>query len=218
MDFVALRDIAPGEEITIDYGWEWEQAWQAHLKAFEPPRLHYMPAFELNQRLKEWEEDVDGNRDDNDLVLLPTYYELDKHWEDVVLFCRKEYFPEVDVDIKPYKFGFTDEEEYGNYYKCRILVRNDKENSYIAEVVEHDSWIENKYMDREETWQDTPKLLLLDVPRHAFFYRDEPAKRDHHQFWSFRHDMRIPDDMFPEAWKNLKQEVDKAADLEAAEL
>jgi hypothetical protein len=211
MDFVALRDIERGEEITIDYGWEWEQAWQAHVQAFEAPVRRYMPAFELNRRLKRREEDVDHGGGD-DLVLLPTHYELDKQWEGVVLFCRQEYFPEVDVDIKPYKFGFTDEEEYGNYYKCRVLSRNDQENRYIAEVVEHESWIENRFTDQEETWEDTPKLLLLDVPRHAFFYRDEPAKRDHHQFWSFRHDMRIPDDMFPDAWKNLEQDGQKTGD------
>jgi hypothetical protein len=35
MEIVALRDIAPGEEVFMDYGPEWEEAWEAHGKIFE---------------------------------------------------------------------------------------------------------------------------------------------------------------------------------------
>jgi hypothetical protein len=30
MEFVALRDLQPGEEIFIDYGHEWEASWEEH--------------------------------------------------------------------------------------------------------------------------------------------------------------------------------------------
>ncbi|CAJ1958204.1 unnamed protein product [Cylindrotheca closterium] len=53
-DFVALRDIQEDEEILIDYGDEWEQAWQEHMQNHQP-RDGYIPAFELNQRLNEIE-------------------------------------------------------------------------------------------------------------------------------------------------------------------
>ena len=33
MEFVALRDISPGEEITLDYGRSWEEAWEAYIKS-----------------------------------------------------------------------------------------------------------------------------------------------------------------------------------------
>ena len=54
IDFVALRDIAEDEEILIDYGIEWETAWQKHIEDFVPARENYVPAFELNEM-----EDVD---------------------------------------------------------------------------------------------------------------------------------------------------------------
>mmetsp|Transcript_22413 Transcript_22413/g.32756 ORF Transcript_22413/g.32756 Transcript_22413/m.32756 type:complete len:533 (-) Transcript_22413:75-1673(-) len=38
MDFIALRDIAPGEEIFIDYGTEWEEAWDEHVREWKPPK------------------------------------------------------------------------------------------------------------------------------------------------------------------------------------
>jgi hypothetical protein len=47
-EFVALRDIGEGEEILIDYGEEWEAAWQEHVRKYEPPPRNYAPAYELN--------------------------------------------------------------------------------------------------------------------------------------------------------------------------
>eukprot|EP00957_Ditylum_brightwellii_P036722 2781209-Ditylum_brightwellii.AAC.1 len=36
MEFVALRDIHRGEEITLDYGHEWETAWNDHVRGWYP--------------------------------------------------------------------------------------------------------------------------------------------------------------------------------------
>ena len=36
LEFVALRDINPGEEVLIDYGKEWQGAWDEHVKSWEP--------------------------------------------------------------------------------------------------------------------------------------------------------------------------------------
>jgi len=35
-EYVALRDIEEGEEVLIDYGEEWEKAWQEHVAKWEP--------------------------------------------------------------------------------------------------------------------------------------------------------------------------------------
>jgi hypothetical protein len=35
--YEALRDIAPGEEILLDYGADWEHAWQKHMATWEAP-------------------------------------------------------------------------------------------------------------------------------------------------------------------------------------
>ena len=36
-EYVALRDIEEGEEVFMDYGPEWEEAWKEHLKTWKPP-------------------------------------------------------------------------------------------------------------------------------------------------------------------------------------
>mmetsp|Transcript_9625 Transcript_9625/g.23376 ORF Transcript_9625/g.23376 Transcript_9625/m.23376 type:complete len:770 (-) Transcript_9625:48-2357(-) len=37
MEIVATRDIQPGDEVFMDYGLEWEQAWLKHLEEWKPP-------------------------------------------------------------------------------------------------------------------------------------------------------------------------------------
>ena len=44
--------------------------------------------------------------------------------------------------------------------------------------------------------------ILWNVPSDAFVFADIPFARDHLQFDAFRHAMMIPNDMFPDIWKN----------------
>eukprot|EP00536_Pseudo-nitzschia_multiseries_P018660 jgi/Psemu1/316138/fgenesh1_kg.2852_\ len=195
LDYVALRDIERGEEITIDYGIEWETAWQEHVKNFDRPRRFYTPAFELNEMID---------------LRIPTAFEpLQQQFEGIITFCRPYYFP-PDYDIAPYKFE-TDEdtEDWGEYhYTCRVLIRRD-DNRYTVEVFERERWLDK--FDMYERRKDSPVYILFDLPRDAIFFRDMVYQRDHHQPWSFRHDMRLPDEIFPEAWKDQKNEFSKAA-------
>jgi len=184
LNYVALRDIEEGEEITIDYGIEWESAWQEHAKNFDPPRPGYIPAFELNEMVD---------------LRIPTQFELDKQFDDILTFCNSYYFPE-DFDVSSFKFG-TDEdkdEEAEYHYTCRVLIRHD-DNNYTVEVTETEKWI-GKF-DFYEMMYETPVMILFNVPRDAIFFRDRSYGRDHHQWWSFRHDMRLPDEIFPDKWK-----------------
>jgi len=184
LNYVALRDIEEGEEITIDYGIEWESAWQEHAMNFDPPRPGYIPAFELNEMVD---------------LRIPTQFELDKQFDDILTFCNSYYFP-VDFYVSSFKFG-TDEdkdEEADYHYTCRVLIRHD-DNNYTVEVTETEKWI-GKY-DLYEIMYETPVMILFNVPRDAIFFRDKNYGRDHHQWWSFRHDMRLPDEIFPDKWK-----------------
>ena len=46
--------------------------------------------------------------------------------------------------------------------------------------------------------------MLWDVPSAAFGFVGMPYTQDHLQFNSFRHAMMLPDDIFPEVWKDKK--------------
>merc|ERR1712071_52111 len=46
-EYVAIREILPNEEVVLDYGREWEFAWQKHVEGFSPPpeSQNYKSAF-----------------------------------------------------------------------------------------------------------------------------------------------------------------------------
>jgi hypothetical protein len=172
-DYVALRDIEQGEEITIDYGPEWEEAWQKHVETFDPPRRNYVPAFELNTMID---------------LKLPTDYEPHQQFEGVLMFCREYYFPN-NHGVEPFitvpdhdedKGGDDKEEEEQTYsekhFLCRILKRNDSNNTYIAEVFEREEYWIDLTTDVKDSIKDTPALILFDLPRDAFYFKDIPCK------------------------------------------
>ena len=37
MEVIATRDIQPHEEVLMDYGAEWEEAWDEHVMNYQPP-------------------------------------------------------------------------------------------------------------------------------------------------------------------------------------
>lgn len=183
-DFVALRDIQEDEEILIDYGEEWERAWQEHAQSYDPPRQTYVPAYELNKmedlRIRTIEEES---------------YEI----YGVYTYCRETYFEFSGVKAK-LKPAMHDGKE--GLFPCRII-RRINDDKYIAEI------FDRKYTESVagEIPHDTVKQVLFNIPRDAFVFRDAQYHREHHQTWSFRYDMRIPDSMFPDAWRNLKKRV-----------
>ena len=181
-DVVALRDIQEDEEILIDYGLEWETAWQEHVASFDVPRRGYMPAFEMNAHID---------------LQIKTVFEADYELIDGILtYCRKHMVELVrGIDEE----GDEDEDEDDtDLYFCRVVHRNHND-SYVAEVL---SRFNTEHPSR--MWEvdvDVVEYVLFDAPRDTFYFRDVPYQRDHHQEWAFRHDMRIPDELLPPAWR-----------------
>jgi SET domain len=188
IDYVAVRDIQEGEEITIDYGQEWEEAWQNHTKAFEssPPRPNYIPGFEWNQ----------GN--DEGLPPIPTISDPPEQQLDGVLLTILEDYLPSGHGVRQFRLGVEGEEKFGRtFFLCRV-VEHQENGMYTVEVFERPDGL------HYDASMDVVKMKLQDVPRQALFFQDVPYGRSHHQSWSFRHDMRMPNDLFPEIWRNMK--------------
>jgi hypothetical protein len=54
------------------------------------------------------------------------------------------------------------------------------------------------------TYVSYDKEVVFAAPRDAFQFLDAPYSRDHYLHKSFRHPMMIPDDIFPDSWRNLR--------------
>jgi hypothetical protein len=104
--------------------------------------------------------------------------------DDMLFFCRESYRrmrgfePHEDSNLKgthPCTVVFRSQNRYGEY-------------RYIAHIE-----FDNNDFDKTHEY-------LFDLPRDAFFFQDKPYTRDHALENSFRHDIRIPDDIMPNAW------------------
>eukprot|EP00804_Cyclotella_cryptica_P026565 CCRYP_020446-RA/>CCRYP_020446-RA protein AED:0.34 eAED:0.34 QI:116/1/1/1/1/1/3/218/607 len=183
-DYVALRDIQEGEEITINYGAHWEEAWTAHLQSWVPPIGYekFVPPQVLNadrtSPLRTFDEDETMYTDHIDL------------------YCEFS-----NISVKKQKSEWDEDEFNTNDHKVyRILERtkNHEEGEpdyylYTLDLLVEIDGNAEKFM----------LYTVTNVPREAisFYY-----KRYHSDMFvrgAFRHEMMIPDDIFPSAWKNI---------------
>eukprot|EP00934_Nitzschia_sp_Nitz4_P005813 Nitzschia sp. Nitz4//scaffold78_size91513//6535//8461//NITZ4_004913-RA/size91513-snap-gene-0.119-mRNA-1//1//CDS//3329558082//5803//frame0 len=193
MELVALRDIRPHEEIFLDYGDEWETAWQKHVATWKPDRdaSTYVSASEMDARPER----------------LRTEFEQLRHpypWNLVLKFHK----------------AFTDEEGWKNelnktdrgslktylmdnfrpgYVDTEILRYKEVNGRIIYTCVIED-------FDKKGKWH-----LIREAPREAFAFEDRPYTSDLFLPNAFRHDIRVPDDIFPERWKNLEKKKSNEA-------
>jgi hypothetical protein len=184
MELVAIQHIAEGEEIFLDYGDEWEQAWQEHVKAWKPVRKAetYISAAQLSEdaskRLQTVFESVENPYSSSvDLTCNSAF--RNKMWKKAYHKGNLEKFLE--------NLG-------GELYPCDILRYREKNGKIYYTVALYD----------EE--DDDNIFKMEDIPREGIKFIDRPYTTDMFLKNAFRHDIRIPDEIFPKQWLNLKQE------------
>jgi hypothetical protein len=188
MELVALRDIEPGEEIFLDYGEEWESAWQKHIREWRPVEGAdlYVSSLEMNEEFDHifrTESEQIENPYPSNLVI-----EFLVSFEDNV--TRKRWVQRNPLPVRVNKDDLSSRLTMA----CKIIRREQVGNRTlyavrIPGVVEQEEW-----------------TLLEGVPQEALVFRDRPYTIDMFLPNAFRHDLRIADEIFPEGWKNLKKE------------
>ena len=162
VNYVATRDIYPGEEVLIDYGDEWEAAWTQHVANWVPPSgaAAYISASELNE-----------------LERIPTIRENEHHsGEYVDLLCHAIYRKwfglmtakeEQEKEAENESYDIFKEKNY-----CRAVDRI---------VVQGEEMYTVEYYSRE-VFESISMNSVYDVlfllPRDVFFYQDKPYSRE----------------------------------------
>jgi hypothetical protein len=184
MDLVATRDIEEGDEVFLDYGDEWEEAWNKHVEKWKPVSKaeSYISAGELDgdatKRLQTVFEQLEKPIAQNiDLTCNSAF--RNKLW--------KRAYLKDDLD------SFLGKEE-GEMFACDILRYQRIDGTYFYTVALYD----------EDN--DDRQLKIEEVPREAIRFYDRPYTTDMFLENAFRHDIRITDDIFPLVWRNLKED------------
>ena len=202
MEIVALRDIEPGEEVFIDYGQEWEIAWETHVQNWKPPQRHgmYMSATEANadpeEALKRFLS--------NDLRKIVEHTNL---WTGCVYFDHTLDSSDITTDGDPdWWMKLSDRELLGTYstdgsgylsqynthyedshWDCQVIAPDAGGQTYTVRILMH-----NKYAP----------IFLTNFPRESIHFFHNLYGSDQHLPGAFRHHIGIPEEMMPVHWKN----------------
>jgi hypothetical protein len=184
MELVAIRNIKKDEEILLDYGDDWEEAWNQHVEYWVPAKGAdvYVSSEELNLDLTSRLKTVFEQIDDPYPFNLELFFDLAfQNWWDWFYPLKKGKLSDYRINAGQY------------LVKCDIM------KAYLGhdDRFYYDAIFSNPESEERHEW-------VKDVPREAFVFKDKPYTADFLQQNVFRHDMRIPDDIFPEAWKNKK--------------
>jgi hypothetical protein len=185
MELVTLRDIQPDEELFYNYGDAWEAAWHEHVKNWKPLEgsIDYISAEMMNKNagrlLTEFEQIETPYPENLGLQFDKTFVE--NGW--------KKHFKKGKAELLRYQ-----KKESGDWANCEIL--------RFKRIVNGTVLYTTTVFDLEE--DEFLPDLVKDVPREAFVFVDRPSTSDMALPNAFRHDIRIPDELFPEAWKNKK--------------
>jgi hypothetical protein len=231
MEIVALRDIAAGEEVFIDYGVEWEKAWAAHVAAWKPPAHPQSSASWIRAR--------DANDNHGPIIDALVTNDIRNMSDHPYLFAGCVYWPtELDYDDVFQQPGFDwqgsmrDEElistfsdpgsdytyydyarGYGHHsdrthWPCTVVrPENDDGDTYLVRIHQAPWWRAESEDGASLPWHDNDlPRLLHEYPRSSIHYFVHPYTSDQHLPGAFRHELRIHDDLFPEQWRNLRDE------------
>ena len=137
IDYVATRDIDAGEELFIDYGDKWDQAWKHHVEEWNRPKEVLTAADWNNPKLRdvpiltmdEWQDGVYPNN-----IQIRCHVDLIFNTDDDMSDWSKVGRDNDDGDIWPRYHSNT--YEYSMIYglPCDILEYNDKDNTYTVNM------------------------------------------------------------------------------------
>jgi hypothetical protein len=223
-ELVATRDIQVGEEILLDYGEDWEQAWKKHVKRWNPVKgaRKYAPSYvyeDAIRTLRTFDELSTKPYPSN--VFTSCFYRYGDHREEA------EYYHTQTTPLKQFRSRFNDHPtstkqgsevtsyawqqtrgiyELRHLRPCRVLKRD---NSNPVMGTTFTVRIFNRPGLPDEERIPTGMVHVVNqVPRQAIRFSDKIYTTDQHLPNTFRHFIGIPDELFPTQWKDLLTKSD----------
>lgn len=191
-DFFATKNIKPGDEIFLNYGKEWDDAFSRHVAQWTKPDSAntFIPSNVLNR----------GNAplmmsDDPRMIHQGYECRLEPFAIETshVAHLEEDYFSNPTIKVENWNDQLkmlVKDNKFLVWYPCELLSIDESGDTYKTHVYS----------------KNLPKRKLIrshrGVPRKAIRYTDRPYHSDQHLAFSFRHYIPIPDSMFPLRWRN----------------
>jgi len=189
IEFVATRDIDEGEEIFINYGLEWQSAWREHVENWSPEETakDYKSSWHYTST--------------NDVIRTN---EEEKYPDNIMIRC---------VILGDDWIGQTIPEP-GPFGESRIWQGSTEtwfgfETSVPCEIVHREMTpgapVESAIYTARINSDIHGDVIVTGIPDDYIFICDQPYTIDDFLPGAFRHEINVPDEMFPDTWNDLKE-------------
>ena len=212
----------PDEEILIDYGEEWENAWLSHVKNYESPcsmkgksclnssrAVDLMNEDKFNTQFHDWGDtyftvcsSTSKPSDTKSIItLIPTDTKESDNGdfkgdsENAETYSYKYSFHDIYYDHPGFELaGAT----IDSWYPCMILDKNDQQRTFNVVYFTYEEPLE---YPKGGVLRKAKSLGQDDIR-----FINRPYFSDMHWNGAFRHEMKIPEAIFPSLWKDLTSE------------
>jgi len=184
VDIVATKDIAKDEEVFLDYGWGWQRAWDQHISTWGPS-LNYISAYQLEKSERK--------------IKTKFEQELDPYPINVITVC---FVPSDIEEVSSTRIGIHGE-EFIWYESQSLLYFGDR--GVPCNILSREIETESTYSYSADVFFPNNHLRVGKIPRGFIHFVDKPYTGDEHIESSFRHEILMPDDIYPQFWMDLER-------------
>ncbi len=187
---VADRDIAEGEEITIDYGESWQEAWneyETNWRKTKEGKPHPLKAEDVKKLYKDKPLEMSDYLKDHpypDGVFAACYMTI-QEFDDGMPMTHPENGAEINNFLEPTAF---EQYDANVLYYVDVLGRTEAPGFFYNYTV--------RAALADDNWAD-----VHNVPHSACTFMDREYTSDLHIEGAFRHVIGLPDDMVPILWR-----------------
>jgi len=180
-EYIAISDIKPGDEITVDYGPEWEEVWTKHIQQWQSPKgaESYFSPQELNENPS---LPIPTHDEDNTLI-----------GENIDAWCHFSF-----GSVRKDKHVWRERDMSANEHLVKRII-----DRTLTQLPYGQSYIYTLELVDETDGDESGLYIVKNVPRKALSFYQKNYRSDMFIKGVFRHEMMIPDAMFPDAWKNI---------------
>jgi hypothetical protein len=204
MELVATQDIEEGEELYLDYGREWEDAWFQHTQTWKAFDFQYTPSYVMDDAirlLRNQQEQKDHEYPSN--VFTSCFYRYSDRDE-----SEKSLSQSIKADkVNSFPWKMTKGlYELKHLRPCEVLRRAEDQQGRSAYAVR---MLNRPGLPEKEIIPKGSLHIVTHVPRQAIRFNDKAGTTDQHMPTAFRHEIGLGNDVFPSAWRT-PAEVDSS--------
>jgi hypothetical protein len=207
MELVATRELKEGEELYLNYGRDWEEAWFKHTQAWKPSDMHYTPSYVMDdaiQLLRTQQEQKEHEYPDS--AFTSCFYRYSDRTDDEKALQQQPSSASSKA-VTSFSWKFTKRlYDLKHLRPCQVLRRNEDAKGRSGYAVR---MLNRPGLPDEEVIPKGALHVVTHVPRQAIRFSDKPGMTDQHLAGAFRHELALvgddgDDDLFPKAWRDLE--------------